>query len=89
MLKGSYALLVVDNENPDLIYAAKNRSPLLIGTSKNGTTIASDLLALNGYSDNYFPMKDHTFAICTPDKASFFNFELERLNVEYYEVRDN
>ena len=86
LLKGSYALLVVDNDNPDTIYAAKNRSPLLIGTSKEGTTIASDVLALNGYSDNYFPMKDHTFAICNPDKASFFNFELERLNVEYYEV---
>ena len=86
LLKGSYALLVVDNDNPDTIYAAKNRSPLLIGTSKEGTTIASDVLALNGYSDKYFPMKDHTFAVCNPDKASFFNFELERLNVEYYEV---
>ncbi len=31
LLKGSYALLVVDNENPEIIYAAKNRSPLLIG----------------------------------------------------------
>ena len=89
LLKGSYALLVVDNENPDTIYAAKNRSPLLIGTSTYGTTIASDVLALNGYSENYFPMKDHTFAICNPEKASFFNFELERLNVEYYEVGNN
>ena len=89
LLKGSYALLVVDNDNPDTIYAAKNRSPLLIGNSKDGTTIASDVLALNGYSESYFPMKDHTFAICNPDKASFFNFELERLNVEYYELGNN
>ena len=89
LLKGSYALLVVDNENPEIIYAAKNRSPLLIGTSHDGTTIASDVLALNGYSDNYVPMKDHTFAICSPEKVSFFNFELERLKIEYLEVDDN
>ena len=89
LLKGSYALLVVDNENPEIIYAAKNRSPLLIGTSSDGTTIASDVLALNGYSDNYVPMRDHTFAICSPDKVSFFNFELKRLNIEYLEVEDN
>ena len=89
LLKGSYALLVVDNENPDIIYAAKNRSPLLIGTSKEGTTIASDVLALNGYCENYVPLKDHTFSICGPEKVSFFNFELERLNVEYYEVGNN
>ena len=89
LLKGSYALLIVDNENPDTIFAAKNRSPLLIGTSEEGTTVASDVLALNGYSDNYFPMKDHTFAICNQDKVSLFNFELERLNVEFHEVGNN
>jgi glucosamine--fructose-6-phosphate aminotransferase (isomerizing) len=89
LLKGSYALLIVDNENPETIYAAKNRSPLLIGTSSDGTTIASDVLALDGYSKNYVPMRDNTFAICNPSKVSFFNFELDRLKIEYYEVGNN
>ena len=89
LLKGSFALLVVDNENPETIYAAKNRSPLLIGTSKEGTTIASDLLALNGFSNQYIPMKDQTFAICNSDKVSLFNYELERINFDYFDVGNN
>lgn len=89
LLKGSYALLVLDTENPDVIYAAKNRSPLLIGTSNEGTTIASDVLALYGYSDKYIPMRDKTFAICTPEKINLFNFELERLNFNYLDIDKN
>ena len=86
LLRGSYAILVVDNENPELIYAAKNRSPLLIGKSDNGCTIASDILALIGYSDHYVPLMDKTFSICSPEKIDYFNFDLERINPPYLKV---
>ncbi len=33
LLEGSYALLIIDKETPDIIYAAKHKSPLLIGLS--------------------------------------------------------
>jgi len=86
LLRGSYAILVVDNENPELIYAAKNRSPLLIGKSDNGCTIASDILALIGFSDHYVPLMDKTFSICSPEKIDYFNFDLERINPPYLKV---
>ena len=89
LLKGSYAILVVDNETPDIIYAAKSRSPLLVGLSNKGTTIASDLLALREYSDNYFSMSDQTIAICYHRKVNFFNFELERIELDKHEVKKN
>ena len=87
LLEGSYALLIIDKETPDIIYAAKHKSPLLIGLSElGGTTIASDVLALAGYSDHYVPLTDHSFVVCEKDRARFFNFELELIKPDVYEV---
>ncbi len=87
LLEGSYALLIIDKETPDIIYAAKHKSPLLIGLSEQGgTTIASDVLALAGYSDHYVPLTDHSFVVCEKDRARFFNFELELIKPDVYEV---
>ena len=87
LLEGSYALLIIDKETPDLIYAAKHKSPLLIGLSESGgTAIASDVLALAGYSDHYVPLTDHSFVVCDKEKARFFNFELENIKPDIYEV---
>ena len=61
LLEGSYALLVLDTTNPDILYAAKNKSPLVIGKNDIGITVASDLLALIGYSDVYLRLEDKTF----------------------------
>ena len=87
LLEGSYALLIIDKETPDIIYAAKHKSPLLIGLSESGgTAIASDVLALAGYSDHYVPLTDHSFVVCDKEKARFFNFELENIKPDIYEV---
>ncbi|MFH0992889.1 MAG: glutamine--fructose-6-phosphate transaminase (isomerizing), partial [bacterium] len=63
LIEGSYALLVIDTENPDRMYAAKNKSPLLLGVGQNGITLASDVMALVGYADRYFPIEDKTFTV--------------------------
>ena len=87
LLEGSYALLIIDKETPDIIYAAKHKSPLLIGLSEDGgTTIASDVLALAGYSEHYIPLTDHSFVVCQSNQARFFNFELEHIVPDMYEV---
>lgn len=86
LLHGSFAILVLDNERPDVIYAAKQKSPLLVGVSDEGTTIASDVLALAGYSDYYVPLVDETFVVCSETEARFFNFELESIRVDYLPV---
>ncbi|MDD3122718.1 MAG: glutamine--fructose-6-phosphate transaminase (isomerizing) [Candidatus Izemoplasmatales bacterium] len=61
LIEGSYALLIIDTLSPNIIYAAKNKSPLLIGIRKEGITLASDLMALIGHADTYYPIEDKTF----------------------------
>jgi glucosamine--fructose-6-phosphate aminotransferase (isomerizing) len=63
LLEGSYALLIIDSKNQNNMYAAKNKSPLLIGKSSKGVTFASDLMALVGNSDLYYLIEDKTFVI--------------------------
>jgi len=61
LLEGSYALLIVDTKNPNIIYAGKDKSPLIIGKRKDGICLASDLMALVGISDEYYLIEDKTF----------------------------
>lgn len=61
LIEGSYALLILDTDSEGTIYAAKNKSPLLIGTAASGVTLASDVMAMVGHADEYFPIEDKTF----------------------------
>jgi glucosamine--fructose-6-phosphate aminotransferase (isomerizing) len=73
LLEGSYALLIMDNKNIDTIYAAKNKSPLLIGSSDKGITLASDLMALVGNSEFYYLIEDKTFIVAKKNGKCTFN----------------
>lgn len=73
ILEGSYALIIIDTFEQSKLYIAKNKTPLLIGTSDIGITIASDLIALIGHSSNYMSLEDKTFGVITNDKFSLFD----------------
>jgi len=79
LLHGSYALLVLDSMDPEKIYAAKYKSPLIVGKGPEGITIASDLMALVGYSDDYHALDDKSFVIATRDDVRVFNLNHELL----------
>lgn len=72
LLEGSYALLVMDKEKNDTIYAAKNKSPLLIGSSDKGVTFGSDLMALVGNSEYYYLIEDKTFIVAQKNGKTTF-----------------
>jgi glucosamine--fructose-6-phosphate aminotransferase (isomerizing) len=63
LIEGSYALLILDTASEGTMYAAKNKSPLLIGTAPSGVTLASDVMAMVGHADEYFPIEDKTFVV--------------------------
>ncbi|MBY8910770.1 class II glutamine amidotransferase, partial [Salinicoccus roseus] len=46
ILHGSYAIGLLDEEEPDVIYAAKNKSPLLLGRGDGFNVITSDAMAM-------------------------------------------
>ena len=46
IIEGSYAFALVDSENPDTIYVAKNKSPRLIGLGEGYNMVCSDAMAM-------------------------------------------
>lgn len=58
VIKGSYAFALLDKETPGILYAAKNKSPLLIGLGNGFHAVASDALATAQLTDRYVEIHD-------------------------------
>lgn len=93
LLEGSYALAIIDTKNKNRLYAAKHKSPLLIGLSEKGIIIASDLMALVGYSDKYVPLPDKSFVRISGNKYKLLDIigipiehEVKNIDVNYLDI---
>ena len=58
LLHGSYALALLDNEDQETIYVAKNKSPLLVGVGEDFNVVASDAMAMLQVTDHYIELHD-------------------------------
>ncbi|MGP4109203.1 glutamine--fructose-6-phosphate transaminase (isomerizing) [Virgibacillus sp. L01] len=75
LLKGSYAIGLIDKEDQDTIYVAKNKSPLLIGLGDGFNVIASDAMATLKETDQYLEIYDQEVVLVN---RSFV--EVQKLN---------
>lgn len=57
-LQGSYALCLLDSQDEERVFFAKNKSPLLIGVGKEENYLASDALAMIKYTNEFIEIKD-------------------------------
>lgn len=73
VLKGSYALCLIDNEDKNELFVAKNKSPLMIGKGKDANYIGSDALAMIKYTNTFYEINDEEVAIITKDKITIKN----------------
>ncbi|TDL33561.1 glutamine--fructose-6-phosphate transaminase (isomerizing) [Macrococcoides bohemicum] len=70
LLHGSYALGLLDSENPDVIYVAKNKSPLLVGLGDGFNVIASDAMAMLQVTDTYVELTDGEIVLVAKEKVT-------------------
>jgi glucosamine--fructose-6-phosphate aminotransferase (isomerizing) len=66
-LRGTYGLLVLFRDRPDLLVAARLGSPLVVGVGDGEHFIASDASPLAGHADRIVYLADHEVAVVTPD----------------------
>ncbi|WCN37663.1 glutamine--fructose-6-phosphate transaminase (isomerizing) [Aneurinibacillus uraniidurans] len=74
-LKGSYALALIDQENPHVIYVAKNKSPLLVGLGSDCNVVASDAMAMLQVTDQFLELMDQEMVILTKDSVTIKDLE--------------
>jgi glucosamine--fructose-6-phosphate aminotransferase (isomerizing) len=66
-LRGTYGLAVMFRDRPDLIIAARQGSPLVIGVAEGEHFLASDASPLAGYADQIVYLADHQLAVVKAD----------------------
>ena len=75
LLDGSYALGLLDDNDKDTIYVAKNKSPLLVGVGEGFNVIASDALAMLQTTNQYKEIHDHEIVIVKRDTVEIKDLE--------------
>lgn len=88
-LKGSYALAILDKNNPDTVYAIKNKSPLLIGKGKDFNILASDPIAMISRTKEFYEIKDKEFAIITKDSVNIYSKDKKEVKRAFYVLEYN
>lgn len=73
-IQGSYAFGLIDTTTPDVLYAAKNKSPLLVGLSDDCNLLASDAMATIHLTQDYLEIKDKEMVILTAENVTIKNF---------------
>jgi glutamine---fructose-6-phosphate transaminase (isomerizing) len=84
LLKGSYALALLDNQNDSTIYVAKNKSPLLVGLGDDFNVVASDAMAMLQVTDQYVELMDKEMVIVTKDGVTIKNLDGEVISRDPY-----
>lgn len=84
VIEGSYALGLIDKENPEVLYAAKNKSPLLIGLGEDFNVIASDAMATIDVTHEYLEIKDKELISLTKQSVTIENFAGEVIERDSY-----
>lgn len=74
VLKGSFALVIIDKENVDKLYVVKNKTPLLIGEGKNELMVSSDSLTFSKSYKNYVCLDDMQYAILCKNSYEIFDY---------------
>ncbi|SDD24305.1 glucosamine--fructose-6-phosphate aminotransferase (isomerizing) [Terribacillus halophilus] len=69
LLTGSYALAMIDADDKETIYVAKNKSPLLVGIGEGFNVVASDAMATLRETDTYKEIRDKEIVIVRRDSV--------------------
>ena len=86
-VRGSYALAVMFRDCPDEIWVARKESPLIVGTGKGESYVASDVPAILKYTKNVYYIGNLEMARLKGDNVTFFNLDGEEITKELTEIK--
>jgi glucosamine--fructose-6-phosphate aminotransferase (isomerizing) len=79
-LKGTYGLVMLFRDRPNMLIAARCGSPLVIGVGQNEQFVASDASPLVGYTDEVVYLSDHELAVLTQEGIDLRHRDTGRLS---------
>jgi len=76
---GAYVIVLIDQENPDTLIAARKGSPLVIGVGKGEHFLASDASPIIEYTKEVVYVNDYELAIIKADELILKNLGNDKL----------
>ncbi|GKW46595.1 glutamine--fructose-6-phosphate transaminase (isomerizing) [Planococcus sp. NCCP-2050] len=80
LLKGSYAIALLDAEEEQTIFVAKNKSPLLVGLGDGFNVVASDAMAMLQITDQFVELMDKEIVIVRKDSVEILTLDGEAVS---------
>lgn len=81
-VEGSYALGIIFADYPEVMYSVRKDSPLIVGQSREGNLIASDVPAVLKYTRDVYFIENEEIARLSKDSIEFFNVDGEPIEKE-------
>lgn len=85
-LKGTFALGIMFEDKPGMIFAVRNVSPIVIAETEEGAMLASDATVLGQYSKEYFVLSECHVATLTPEGVSLCDMSGDAAQPEWLTV---
>ncbi|WP_040205754.1 glutamine--fructose-6-phosphate transaminase (isomerizing) [Neobacillus jeddahensis] len=84
LLHGSYAIALLDEQENETIYVAKNKSPLLVGLGDRFNVVASDAMAMLQVTNQYLELVDKEIVLVSKDGVIIQNMNGDIISREPY-----
>ncbi|MCL2676295.1 MAG: glutamine--fructose-6-phosphate transaminase (isomerizing) [Streptococcaceae bacterium] len=84
IIKGSYAFALMDAENAEIMYVAKNKSPLLIGLGEGYNMVCSDAMAMIRETNQFMEIYDKELVVLTKDSVQITDYQGNVIERESY-----
>jgi glutamine---fructose-6-phosphate transaminase (isomerizing) len=88
LLRGTYGLVVMFRDRPDLLVAARFGSPLVLGVGRGEQFVASDTSPLVGHTERIIYLADHQIAVVTKDAIQVVHRDQGRIRPDVRMLED-
>ncbi|KRM19974.1 D-fructose-6-phosphate amidotransferase [Ligilactobacillus hayakitensis DSM 18933 = JCM 14209] len=82
----SYSFLLMDKNDADTLYVAKNKSPLLIGVADGFNVVCSDAIAMLNQTHDFIELVDGEIVIVKPDSVKIQKMDGTEVSREPFHV---
>lgn len=86
-INGSYAFAVMFKHHPDVVYAARKESPLVVGLKEGEAFLASDVTPIIKYTKKVFFLDNFQVAKIGKGEVEFFDADQEPITIEPTEIK--
>ena len=85
-LKGTFALVVMFDDQPGVIYAIRNVSPIVAAYCEDGTMLASDVAALGTHTNEYMVVPEYEIVELHDDVIRLFDLKGKEKEPEFLTI---